>query len=87
MCGKYLCVARKDQLEAMDDVNVAKEKTADPNGFLDELASSCRALVVKICIAKLRPCATQWLKRHGLEWEGVKPVLLEQLEEFYEVSN
>ena len=51
------------------------EALGDPEGFLEKLMEKGGPIAKKMLIAKMRPKAEPKLKRKGLVWEDVVPVL------------
>ena len=62
------------------------EALGDPEGFLEKLMEKGGPIAKKLLIAKIRPKAEPKLKRKGLVWEDVVPVLelVDSMEELQE---
>merc|ERR1719487_626448 len=62
-------------LEMVDSVDELRQAAANPEAFLNELASKGGPVAKKMALAMLKPLAEPWLKKHGLTWEDILPVL------------
>ena len=62
-------------LELIDSVDELREALANPDGFLERLASASTPAVKRLLIAKLKPPLTPSLTTLGLTWEDVVPAL------------
>ena len=67
-----LCTRR---LEAVDSAEELAAAVNDPAAFFAKLGEAAGPAAKKLLIAKLRPKAGPYLKRHGLDWADVVPAL------------
>merc|ERR1719487_2827344 len=60
----------------VDSVDELRQAAANPEAFLNELASKAVGPAAKkMALAMLKPLAEPWLKKHGLTWEDILPLL------------
>ena len=62
-------------LETIDTVEEIQQAIEHPEAFMRELATASAPAARKWALAKARPRIEPALKRHGLAWEDVLPIL------------
>lgn len=72
----------KPILETMDSPEKIREASKNPDLFLQQLIKGSTSLTKKIAMIKLRPLLEPKIKKTGLSWDDVEPVLLQVMSNF-----
>jgi hypothetical protein len=64
-------------LEEVDSLEELRAAVTDTTGFLARIAAAGGPAAKKLAIMHLRPCLDPYVKKHGLEWADIVPVLEE----------
>ena len=62
-------------LETIDSAEELKAAVEDPMAKLEEMADASKPLALKLAIMRLKPKLEPLLRKQGLEWADVVPVL------------